>query len=208
MAGQITDATITKFHRSGTIDSAKIYDLCGDKVLAEGRIRIVVSNVDASHVLTIRAKLLTQTAWTNIDTMTGNGSEVFDFTTWDQIQIETTTYGGTPGVFYISGFFYDLNEGVFTPVGLSEGGLITEYALDDTTWTLVPALTGSNNISVQNQSDNEGIVLWNYTNSAPATEGWRIEDGGHKSVAIKANTIGVYCRMLSGTGTIAVDEVK
>lgn len=98
--------------------------------------------------------------------------------------------------------------GTFKPSGLNVGGLITHVPLTDGSWTAVPtsALADRNNIVVQNISGNGGVVLWNYSNTAPATEGFRIEDGGHKSVGITDDIL-VYCRMLSGTGEVCVDEV-
>lgn len=98
--------------------------------------------------------------------------------------------------------------GTFTFTGLSTGGRITELALTDASWTAVPAsaLTDRNSIAVQNISGNGGTVLWNYSNAAPLTEGWRIEDGGFKSVAVR-DGITIYAKMLSGSGTVAIDEV-
>lgn len=98
--------------------------------------------------------------------------------------------------------------GTFQFSGLSKEGKITEVALDDTAWVQIFAapLADRNSIAVQNISGNGATVLWNYVNTAPATEGWRIEDGGFKAVAIQDN-ISVYARILSGTGTVAVDEV-
>lgn len=92
--------------------------------------------------------------------------------------------------------------------GLSTAGKITHVSLDDTQWKPLPAtaLANRNNITVQNISDNGAVVLWNYSGSAPATEGFRIEDGQFKSVAI-TDAITVYGRILSGSGTVCVDEV-
>lgn len=92
--------------------------------------------------------------------------------------------------------------------GLTVSGRITIVSLDDTAWTLIPAtaLLNRNSLSVQNQSGNGGTVLWNYTASAPATEGFRIEDGGFRAVSVR-DSIAVYARMLAGSGTVAVEEV-
>jgi hypothetical protein len=98
--------------------------------------------------------------------------------------------------------------GSFSASGLTIGGLITQLSIDASAWYPAPttALADRNNITVQNISGNGGVVLWNYSGSAPATEGFRIEDGGFKSVAI-TETIPVFLRMLSGSGTVTVDEV-
>lgn len=94
------------------------------------------------------------------------------------------------------------------PTGLTVGGKITHVSLTDTTWTALPTtpLSGRNSILVQNISDNGNIILWNYDNAAPATEGARIPDGNYKT-AILTDSIIIYGRMLSGSGTACVDEV-
>lgn len=101
-----------------------------------------------------------------------------------------------------------IGGGTVTLSGLSVGGIITHVNLDDTQWKPLPAtpLSGRNSILVQNISGNTGVVLWNYSAVAPATEGPRIEDGGFKS-AVLTDDIIIYGRMLSGSGTVAIDEV-
>jgi hypothetical protein len=98
--------------------------------------------------------------------------------------------------------------GSATFTGLKTGGLVTHLTLNASTWSALPTtpLLGRNSLTVQNISGNGNIVLWNYSNSAPITEGFRIEDGGFKSVAITDSVI-TYAKMLSGAGTIVVDEV-
>ena len=98
--------------------------------------------------------------------------------------------------------------GSFTFSGLSIGGLVTHIALTDAAWTALPAtpLASRNTLTIQNVSDNGNIILWNYSASAPATEGFRVTDGGFKSVMV-GPTIIIYGRMLAGSGTVACDEV-
>lgn len=98
--------------------------------------------------------------------------------------------------------------GSFTPAGLFNAGLITVLAIDDTQWYAAPpsALVNRTNISIQNQSAS-GILLWNYSNSAPATEGFWLTVGGSRSLLI-APGIPVYVRMLSGSGTACIEELS
>lgn len=102
----------------------------------------------------------------------------------------------------------DQIDGTLRPAGLDLGGLITTITLDDTAWVAMPTtpLAERKNIAIQNQSGNGNKVLFNYSNTAPATEGWYIEDGGFKSVLLD-NNVTVYCRMLTGSGKVVVDEV-
>lgn len=93
--------------------------------------------------------------------------------------------------------------------GLAQAGRVTVLPLTDTAWTPLPAvpLANRNSIFVQNQSNNGGIVLFNYSASSPATEGIRIEDGGFRSLII-TDSIVVYARMYAGSGVVAVEEIS
>lgn len=91
--------------------------------------------------------------------------------------------------------------------GLFNEGRITIMSLDDTAWVELPpsVLAGRNSISLQNQSDNGGTLLLNYTDAAPGNEGIRIEDGETRVMTLGG--IRVYGRMAFGTGTVAVEEI-
>ena len=61
-------------------------------------------------------------------------------------------------------------------------GKITITSLNDSSWTSITALTNRVNIALQNQSDNDNKIIYNYDNTA--VEGWRIEDGGYVSFSL------------------------
>lgn len=92
--------------------------------------------------------------------------------------------------------------------GLTIGGKITHVSLTDSAWTPLPTspLANRNNLLVQNISGNGGTVLLNYINTAGATLGFRLADGGFKSADI-TDSIVIYGRMLVGTGEIVADEI-
>ena len=107
--------------------------------------------------------------------------------------------------------------GSFSPSGLTVGGQVTKIALVSTEWrkfersgTTTPVGSGPldkrNNITVQNVSDNGSTILWNYGAAEPSDIGFRILDGGFKSVAL-TDSIDVYGRMESGSGEAMIDEV-
>lgn len=93
--------------------------------------------------------------------------------------------------------------------GLPGVGRITKISLDNTAWLPLPsvALASRASILVQNISGNGNVVLWNYSAASPATEGAKIEDGALKTAAISPSIV-IYGRMLSGSGTVIVDEVS
>jgi hypothetical protein len=67
-------------------------------------------------------------------------------------------------------------------------------------------LTDRNSIAIQNITGTGAVVLINYSPLAPSTEGFRVPDGGFKSMAI-TDSINVYGRMLAGSGTVVVEEL-
>jgi hypothetical protein len=100
-----------------------------------------------------------------------------------------------------------LSDSVVGVEGLGGSGRITIVALTASAWTALPttALTDRNAILIQNQSDNGNVVLLNYSASA-ASEGMRLEDRATKGVSLKSSIV-LYGRMVSGTGSVAVEEL-
>lgn len=100
-----------------------------------------------------------------------------------------------------------LSDSVVGVEGLGGSGKVTIVALTSSAWTALPAtaLTNRNAIVIQNQSDNGNAVILNYSASSPA-EGMRLEDRGTKGLSLKETVI-VYGRMVSGTGTVAIEEL-
>jgi hypothetical protein len=99
-------------------------------------------------------------------------------------------------------------EGSVQFQGLRTQGKITHLSLTAGSWTALPAsaLSDRNSICIQNISGSSLVVIINYSVLAPSTEGFRIPDGGFKSMAI-TDGIQVYGRMLSGSGTVVVEEL-
>jgi hypothetical protein len=101
-----------------------------------------------------------------------------------------------------------VTEGTFVPEGISKGA-IQIHPLDAVTWIEAKTsatFTTRTNVAVQNQSDNGNVILWNYTGTG--TDGFRITDGNFRSVLLsKDTTAKVYIKMLSGTGSAAVEEL-
>jgi hypothetical protein len=90
---------------------------------------------------------------------------------------------------------FDLNEddevivrtsaeisGEITPVGLSEGGLITEVTLSSTSWNALPStsLTNRRQLNIQNRSGLE--IKINYDNTETAYIGVIIPDGAKDNI--------------------------
>lgn len=93
--------------------------------------------------------------------------------------------------------------------GLSIGGRITMVELSDSEWRQLPsaALVNRNSLLMQNISTK--TILWNYSASALASEGFQILSGGFKEVAI-TDAIHVYARVAgagSGLATVVVEEL-
>lgn len=207
-----------RFHMREVFTSTGIVGEDPFTLNGESELRIVVKGVGLSNVLKVQAKLSNDTDYIDIATITSTTNQVIDIATYDDVRFNVITYGGSQGELIVSGFYTSgVSEplevqgavtGSFTPTGLTQGGIVTSMSIDDTAWVAAPSsvLLNRNSLSIQNISGNGGTVLWNYTASAAATVGWRIEDGGFKSVAVR-DTIIVYVRMLSGSGKVIIDEV-
>jgi len=98
-------------------------------------------------------------------------------------------------------------SGTFSPSGLNIAGKMTLVALNDTSWTALPAtpLANRNAISVQNQSAIE--IKYNYDNTTVGYVGTKIAPDGERFLEIK-DTILIYAKAASGTPTILVEELS
>lgn len=100
-------------------------------------------------------------------------------------------------------------DGTFQQSGLTVLGRTTMLAVDSSTWYAAPttALTGRNNIEIQNPSNATADLLWVYDNAVGATVGFHIPPGGSRSIAI-TDSILVYVRTVSGSITVVVEELS
>ncbi len=110
MGTQLTQTS--KFHRKHTIDATGVLPHVNDnKLLEETKLRVSAIGVGVGNIVSIQAKLQDETTWTSLGNVTGATSVVFDVGTWDQLQFEVTTYGGSAGILIASGFIsVQINE--------------------------------------------------------------------------------------------------
>lgn len=82
----------------------------------------------------------------------------------------------------------------------------TVVALDDASWTPLPAaaLTSRKTMAIQNQSGAGLTIILNFTGTG--TDGWRVPNNSSKVLSVGDSVI-VYGRMLSGSGTVLVEEL-
>ena len=118
------------FNRALTISGTGIVDLGNKKVRGEIQLRVTSRDFGASNIIVVRGKLLNETdsEWTTLETVTGNDTAVIDISTYDQVQVECTTYDSTPGRFLMSGFFFKLNSS--TPVSATYVGTLYKITSD------------------------------------------------------------------------------
>lgn len=208
MAGTITHQD--KFHRVfSNIDSVgTLSDGCGDafRVLEETTLRATGVGLDPANVVTIRGRLLDQTAWTDLDTVTGNESKVIPIHTWDEIQFDVTTYGGTPGSIVTSGFLESRTqelvgaiEGEFTPQGLNVALKVTNTTVSDTAAAVpLTPLSDRNSMIIRNESLVDSIFIGNSDVTASgSTEGWELLPNSFFSLDIK-DSIQIYAIAATG----------
>ena len=91
--------------------------------------------------------------------------------------------------------------------GLSTAGEVVLLPLTTAWVEITYSIDVVNTILIENQSDNDNIILFNYVDKgAGVAEGMRIFDGGIKTVTLK-KAISVWLRMKEGTGLAALDAV-
>lgn len=113
-----------------------------------------------------------------------------------------TEVGGEPAVRTTA-------TGTFQQTGLKVLGKTTMLSVDDTAWYAAPAtaLSGRNNIEIQNPSNATSDLLWVYDNSSGPTVGFHIHPGASRSLSI-TDSIHVYVRTVSGSTTVVVEELS
>jgi len=93
-----------KYQRKYDISSAVVLDSSEQNVLEEQTLRISTAGLDDATVINIDAKMRTQTTFTTIHTIQGNVNILMDISTWDNIQLEVTSYTAGVGTLEVSGF--------------------------------------------------------------------------------------------------------
>ena len=82
----------------------------------------------------------------------------------------------------------------------------TVVALSSSSWAALPAtaLIGRKSIAIQNQSGPSSVLLLNFTGTG--SDGWRVPNNSSRVLSVDA-TVTVYGRMISGTGSVLVEEL-
>lgn len=91
----------------------------------ENKVRIVVSNASVGNTFVIRARIKGQDDWDNLSTIVGDSKSLVKVSTYDELQIECTTYGTTG--YYVKVVVSSFNDaGAATSIGAPAGDLIVE----------------------------------------------------------------------------------
>ena len=84
----------------------------------EGKIRFVISNAGVSNLVRVRARIVGQTAWTNLIDFTGDTNDTVDVFTWDQIEVLVLVYSSASTYVRIAASSFDgSGVSVSTPDG-------------------------------------------------------------------------------------------
>lgn len=101
-------------------------------------------------------------------------------------------------------------SGEVTISGLNIGGRVSEVAINDTTWTAVPAspLSDRNALSIQNYSGVEIKINYDLTGPLPAGyTGTPIANNAERFYDVTDNVI-IYAKSVSGNVTITAEELS
>jgi len=110
--------------------------------------------------------------------------------------------GGLPAV-RVSGSNF---SGTFRTSGLTVGGKITEVAINDSSWTVLPgtALTDRNAVGIQNFSGQE--IKLNYDNTTVGYVGVILKDNDQRQYDITDDIL-IYAKASSGSCTVIIEEI-
>jgi len=111
-----------KFHRkfrigaSGDVidQGSKLDSGIGNLLTVENHLRIVTEGLGVANSIEVRARMLDESSWNTIATITGNDTEIVDITTYEVIHFHVTTYDASEGYLIVTGFVKN------APPGLSE----------------------------------------------------------------------------------------
>ena len=120
MAKDIKAKIVQNISATGIIATTSISD--------ESKIRLVIANASGSNIIIVRARIEGQTDWDELTTITANSKSVISVKTYDEIQIECTTYGSLSN--YVRVVLSSFNEaGGSTTIDAPAGGQIDSDAL-------------------------------------------------------------------------------
>jgi hypothetical protein len=90
--------------------------------------------------------------------------------------------------------------------GLTKSGLVTIVAVNQTTWTKLPAtaLAGRNAVCIQNRSGQE--IKINYSDAVVGYVGVVIPNNGERYYDI-SDDIAIWCKSTSSSANVTVEEI-
>lgn len=95
----------TRFHQKLAFSTTGVVGDNPYTLDGEGRVRVSVANAGLTNEVVLEGRLFNETTFTSLATLVGNDSLVADVSTWDQIRLRISVYGGIPSDVIISGFY-------------------------------------------------------------------------------------------------------
>lgn len=79
----------------------------------ENTLRLRAEGVNSGNIIELQVKILNESTWTTLGTLTGTETKTFDIRSWDQFRFEVTTFDA-PGeaTLHVSGFVATLNQDI------------------------------------------------------------------------------------------------
>lgn len=158
MSGTISNDS--KYHRKFTITSSgdvidaasKLKAQFGELLTSENHLRIVTEAFGPTNSIDIKAKLRNQAAFTVIDTVVGNTTQVVDISSWEIIHYDVTTLDGT-GNLIITGFVKN------TPDALSAASVDLVQVSPTETGTTAIVNIGTSEVEITASALQQGITI-------------------------------------------------
>ena len=94
-----------KFHRKYAIQSAgdvldqgsKLESGIGNLLTVENHLRVSTEGLGAANSIEVRARMLDESTWTTLKSISGNETQIIDITTYEVVHFFVSTYDSTPG---------------------------------------------------------------------------------------------------------------
>lgn len=100
---------VVKLDRTGIYTTKTVSLSCEKEIYisTETVLRAITENVGPTNEIEIQARILNQSTWQTIETLTGNENKLIDISTWDQIRYNVTTLDNTASSKLVVSAFVD-----------------------------------------------------------------------------------------------------
>lgn len=130
----------------------------------ESKIRIAISNAGPANVIRVRARIVGQSDWTNLQDLTGNVNTDIDVFTWDQLEVVCLVFDSLTNVVKVVATSFDSQAGTTyqLPDNSEVEGAVVRFESPDSS-VIITGNPATNTINFQVPSSAKYIQTFNST---------------------------------------------